>query len=108
MTRLFAEQYKRAQAAVPLPKVLAMFGQLHMYRGRSEGLGSVFRYGVISRIANDCRSKYNFERLNPSRFLGAANPPAMRHTDRRYAKFNSARDNLPRGSDRYSRYRVCD
>ncbi len=63
MKRLFAEQYKKAQAAVPLPKVLAMFGQLHMYRGRSEGLGSVFRYGVISRIANDCRSKYHFEKL---------------------------------------------
>jgi hypothetical protein len=37
MKRLFAERYREAQAGGDrLPKVLAMFGQLHLYRGLSE------------------------------------------------------------------------
>lgn len=37
MKRLFAERYREAQAKGDgLPKVLAMFGQLHLYRGLSE------------------------------------------------------------------------
>ncbi|MDQ4121862.1 MAG: hypothetical protein M3209_10505 [Acidobacteriota bacterium] len=37
MKRLFAERYRKAQAAGDkLPKVMAMFGHLHLYRGLSE------------------------------------------------------------------------
>jgi hypothetical protein len=53
MKRLFAERYREAQkAGDALPKVLAMFGQLHLYRGLSERTEQYTLGNYLSELAN--------------------------------------------------------
>jgi len=53
MKRLFAKSYKEAQnPGEPLPKVLAMFGQLHLYRGLSERTEQYTLGNYLSELAN--------------------------------------------------------
>ena len=53
MKKLFAEKYREAQnQGEPLPKVLAMFGQLHLYRGLSERTEQYTLGNYLSELAN--------------------------------------------------------
>jgi hypothetical protein len=53
MKRLFAGRYREAQkAGDALPKVLAMFGQLHLYRGLSERTEQYTLGNYLSELAN--------------------------------------------------------
>jgi len=74
MKHLFAEQYKKAQAAVPLPKVLAMFGQLHMYRGMSERTDLYTLGNLLSELAifNGRKSLHVYTAVDPHEKSGRA------------------------------------
>jgi hypothetical protein len=53
MKRLFAQSYRAAQkAGEKTPKVLAMFGQLHLYRGLSERTEQFTLGNYLSELAN--------------------------------------------------------
>lgn len=53
MKRLFAQNYRAAQkSGAALPKVLAMFGQLHLYRGLSERTEQYTLGNYLSELAN--------------------------------------------------------
>jgi hypothetical protein len=53
MKRLFAQKYREAQkSGETLPKVLAMFGQLHLYRGLSERTEQYTLGNYLSELAN--------------------------------------------------------
>lgn len=81
MKHLFAERYKEAQkAGIALPKVMAMFGHLHLYRGLAENTEQYTLGNFLSEFAhfNGTQSVHiytavNFEGIEKSFFSPLTN-----------------------------------